>query len=82
MASVIYAGILKQKTGVKNEEIEGNDLASLLKNIKKKYNNEVYRLAKSSLILVNEVSAGNINGYKTKLSKEDIVKFLPVCGGG
>ncbi len=82
MASVIYAGILKQKTGVKTEEIDGVDLVTLLKNIKKQYNSEIYKLAKSSLILVNEVNAGNINGYKTKLTKDDIVKFLPVCGGG
>ncbi len=82
MANVVYFGRLKKLTGEKEEKLGGTDVKDLLKSIKGKHGDEVYNMAKSSHIIVNEENATTLAGFKTKLDAEDIVKFLPVCGGG
>ncbi len=82
MAKVVYFGRLKKLTGEKEEILSGDDIKGLLKSIKEKHGEEIYKMAKSSHIIVNEENATTLAGFKTKLDSEDMVKFLPVCGGG
>ncbi len=83
MINLKYLGPLYKKTGKKEDEFEKvNNIKALLNEIKKKYDNETYKIAKSSLILINGENIGNEDGFKTKLSDGDVVKFVPVCGGG
>lgn len=82
MAQTVYVGMLAKKTGTKTENIAAKSVKDLLREIEKKYGREVYKMAKSSSILVNEKDAGNMDGYSTKILDSDIVKFLPICGGG
>ncbi len=82
MAQVIYVGLLVRKAGTKTENFSAKNVKELLKLIEQKHGKEIYKMAKSSNILVNEKDAGNIDGYKTRLIDTDIVKFLPICGGG
>ncbi len=82
MAKVIYFGNLKKLTETKEENLDGEDIKAVLKAIKDKYGKETYKIAKTSHIVVNEENASSLSGFKTKIGAEDIVRFLPVCGGG
>ncbi len=82
MAMIKYYGMLVNISKVEAEEFDCKKVSSLLKMFKAKYGNEFYKSAKMSYILINDVNASTLNGYNTKLSEGDIVKFLPVCGGG
>ncbi len=79
---VKYYGNLVRIANCKEEVLDASDVKELLSVIRTRHGDEVFKNAKSSHILVNDTNARSIDGYKTKLSKEDIVKFLPVCGGG
>ncbi len=82
MLKVKYYGLLSSKIDKKEDVFEATTVNELLKEIKRKYNIEVYKIAKSSLILINDQNAGKLKGYKTKLKSGDIIKILPVCAGG
>ncbi len=77
-----YYGNLVRRTNCKEEELNASDVKELLNAVKERHGDEVFKIAKVSHILVNDTNARSINGFKTKLEKDDIVKFLPVCGGG
>ncbi len=82
MATVKYYGILLKQTGCSEESVEAKNIKELLKQLKTKYGKEFYTYAKKSYILINETPASNIDGYSSKLKTDDVVQFLPVCGGG
>ncbi len=82
MVLVKYYGVLITTTDCNEEQFEARNIKELLKAIREKYGEEIYKQAKMSYILVNGVSASNLNGYQTKLKADDAVQFLPVCGGG
>ncbi len=79
---VRYYGNLVKRTNCKEEELFADNVKDLLNVVKEKHGDEVFKIAKVSHILVNDMNARSISGFKTKLEKDDVVKFLPVCGGG
>jgi MoaD family protein len=71
--------------GVVHKETEETDLATVrdvLDYIKTAYGKEAFKAAQSSLIVVNDVSIGLMNGKRTALNDGDVIGFLPLCGGG
>lgn len=82
MIKARYFGNLAHKTKVKEEFFNVENISELLTEIKKKYGKEIHGIAKSSYIIVNEENAANLKGYKTKLVSGDVVRLLPICGGG
>lgn len=71
--------------GIVHKETEETDLGTIrdvLDYIKTAYGKEAHKAAKSSLIVVNDVSIGLLQGKKTALKDGDVVGFLPLCGGG
>ncbi len=79
---VKYYGNLVRRTNCKEEDLTADNVKDLLAVVKEKHGDEVFKIAKVSHILINDANARSMNGFKTKLEKDDIVKFLPVCGGG
>ena len=82
MAIVKYYGMLKEATGTGQEQLEGNTLKELLAVIKARHGKKAYQTAKSGLITANGVNATLTQGFATKLSPEDVICFMPACGGG
>ncbi len=82
MITVKYYGMLIKKAGTESEDFECKKVSDVLKKLREKYGKEFYKNAKMSYILVNDINSVKLDGYKTKLSDNDVVKFLPVCGGG
>ncbi|MFV0440880.1 MAG: MoaD/ThiS family protein [Lachnospirales bacterium] len=82
MVRARYFGILAQKIGKKEEDFQVTDVSDILKMIKKEYGKEIHKIAKTSHIVVNEENAAYLKGFKTKLCDGDVVRFLPICGGG
>lgn len=71
--------------GIVHKEAEETELSSVqevLDYIGNHYGKEALRMAKSALIVVNDVSIALSHGKKTPLQDGDVVGFLPVCGGG
>jgi len=71
-------GIVKRET----EETDARRVQDVLMQIKTEYGKEALKAARSSLIVVNDVSIGLYDGKKTELKDGDVVGFLPLCGGG
>lgn len=71
-------GIVKKET----DETQAKTVNDVLEQIKSDYGKDAYKAAKSSLIVVNDVSIGLFDGRKTALNDGDVVGFLPLCGGG
>ncbi len=82
MITVKYYGHVRALTGKIEEQIEAKTVNALLKEIRKSYGNEVYSVAKSSLIAVNGENASLYGGYRMKLLHADLVQLFPVCAGG
>jgi molybdopterin converting factor small subunit len=82
MAVVKYLGYIKKLTNLQSEEMNVGTVAEMLKEIKNRYGNEAYKLAKKSQIIVNNESVAMFDGFRTNLKTDDIVQLLPVCGGG
>lgn len=82
MSKVFYYGALREMTGKKEEVLESNDIKTCLNIIRKLYGKEAYKEAKRSLITLNGVSILSIDNFKTIVSEEDEIRFLPICGGG
>ena len=71
-------GIVKKES----EPTEANTVAEVISYIRSAYGKQARKAAKSSLIVVNDVSIGLMNGKKTALNDGDVIGFLPLCGGG
>lgn len=82
MAKVRYLGVVRNLVNKKEEEIEAKNVRELLKKIKKIYGREVYNICRKSHLAVNGENVSLHGGYFMKLSDEDSVWILPVCGGG
>ncbi len=82
MIKVRYFGNLAQRTELKEETYDVKNVNELLKEIKTKYGEEIFKIAKTSHIIINEENAAFKGGFKAKLIEGDTVKFLPICGGG
>ncbi len=82
MVKVRYFGNLVQRIETKEETYEAKNINQLLKAIKAKHGEEIYKIAKTSHIIINEENAAFNGGFKAKLTEGDTVKFLPICGGG
>ncbi len=77
-----YYAKLAKITGKKEEKLEASSVKKLLSEIDKMYGKEAYKIAKTCHIVINEDTCASLGGFKAKLSSSDIVRFLPVCGGG
>lgn len=82
MAKIVYYGQLRELTGLTEEVSTGKDVRQCLQHIKDKYGREAYREAKHCLITVNGKSILSLENFKTKVGTEDVLRFLPLCGGG
>lgn len=82
MITVRYYAPLRGVLGVTEETFDADTVLLVLSHIKESYGRAGYKAAKSALIVVNDVSIGQLNGMKTKLADGDVVGFLPICGGG
>ncbi len=79
---VKYYAKLAKMAKKKEERIEAKNVKKLLSEIEKKYGKDAYKIAKTSHILINDETCASMGGFKAKLTSNDIVRFLPVCGGG
>lgn len=82
MKTIRYYAPIRAIVKKDSEETPLSSVSEVLAYIKKTYGKEAFKAAKSSLIVVNDVSIGLFQGEKTPLSEGDVVGFLPVCGGG
>ncbi len=82
MKTIHYYAPIRAMVQKETEETELASVKEVLDYIKRSYGKEAYSAAKSSLIVVNDVSIGLYQGMKTPLADGDTVGFLPVCGGG
>lgn len=82
MATIKYYSIIRLYTQKKEEMIQEEKIASVLKVIRSRYGSEVYKLCKKSVILVNGENVAHRKGHATKIKENDMVKILPVTGGG
>lgn len=82
MKTIRYYAPIRGVVKKESEETKLGSVGDVLVYIKKTYGKEAYKAAKSSLIVVNDVSIGLFQGKKTPLSDGDVIGFLPVCGGG
>ena len=82
MALIRYYAPLRGITGVDEESLEAATVSDVLTHIKRAYGKDALKAAKSSLIVINDVSMDLYAGAKTLLKADDTVGFLPLCGGG
>ncbi len=82
MARIRYIGDIRKFTNTQSEEMNVHTISEILKTIRLKYGNEAYLVAKRSHILMNNENMTSILGLYQKLSLEDVIIFVPVCGGG
>ncbi len=82
MALIHYFAPLRGMTGVEEETVDAASISDVLAYIRRAYGREAHKAAKSALIVVNDVSIGLYEGNKTVLKADDVVGFLPLCGGG
>lgn len=82
MAVVRYFGKLKGMTGKSQETMAVDTIRSLLREIKTAYGEEAYQTAKRGHIIVDGKNAGSYGGFGMKLTEENVIQLLPVCGGG
>ncbi len=82
MAVIKYYAPVRGTVGKDTEAIDAPTVVEVLSAIRKQYGKTAEKQARSSLIVVNDISINLLNGLKTELSPGDTVGFLPVCGGG
>lgn len=82
MKTIRYYAPIRAIVHKESEETDLCSVKDVINYIKNVYGKEAYTAAKSSLIVVNDVSIGMYQGVKTPLNDGDEVGFLPVCGGG
>ena len=82
MKTIRYYAPLRAVVKKEQEETDAATIRDLLDEIGKRYGKEAEKIAKSSLIVVNDVSINLFGGKKTVLKDGDVIGFLPLCGGG
>ena len=82
MITVKYYAPIRGITGVTEETLDAATVSDVVRHVKEAYGKEAHKAAKSALVVVNDVSIGQLSEWKTKLSDGDVVGFLPLCGGG
>lgn len=82
MKTIRYYAPFRGIVNKESDSTEANTINDVLKQIKTNYGKAAYHAAKSSLIVVNDVSIGLYKGKDTPLKDGDVVGFLPLCGGG
>lgn len=80
MIKVQYYGILKQLTGVAEEEMDVGRVSALIKEIQKRHGEKAARSVQQCFIMVNGKSTALMKGYHTIL-KPDEVKIIMPTGG-
>lgn len=82
MKTIRYYAPLRGIVQKESEETELSTVKDVLRYIEQTYGKEASAYAKSSLIVINDVSISLSQGTKTPLNNGDVVGFLPICGGG
>lgn len=82
MAVIQYYGIMREETKKLEEIIEGKNINSIVKTIRNNYGKKTYQVCKKSVILVDNKPSAQLSGYATKVTKETVLKIMPICGGG
>lgn len=82
MKTIRYYAPLRGIVKKESDETDAKTIHDVLSQINGTYGKQAYKAAKSSLIVVNDVSIGLCEGKKTALNDGDVVGFLPLCGGG
>ena len=82
MIKVIYRGQYKQYLRCDTEYYEANNIKELLRHIKHKHGNKIYKFLKQGHIALNDKSINLLSRYATKLQDGDTVIIMPICCGG
>lgn len=82
MARIRYYPPVSGLVGREEDAAEAANVRAVLAYIQKTYGRAAEKAAKSSLIVVNDVSIGLYQGFDTVLKADNTVGFLPLCGGG
>lgn len=82
MVLIKYHGEVQKYTEIKSEELDVKTVKELIKYINDVHGIEARNMTLRSHILINNVSATNRRGLFSRLHEGDVVKILPVCGGG
>lgn len=82
MKTIRYYAPLRAAVQKEQEETDAATIRDVLDEIRTRYGKEAEKLAKSALIVVNDVSINLYDGKKTVLKDSDVIGFLPLCGGG
>lgn len=82
MITIKYYAPLRGIIGITEETLDADTVRDVLRHIKDSYGKAALHAAKCALVVVNDVSIGQLSNWKTKLSDGDVVGFLPLCGGG
>ncbi len=82
MTELKYHGDIKNLTKKDSDTCNAKDIKEVLNFLKMTYGKACAKEAERMLIVVNGTSIQLKNGFKTTLSDNDTISFLPVCGGG
>ena len=82
MKTIRYYAPLRALVQTEQEETNAGTISDVLAEIGARYGKAAEKQAKSSLIVVNDVSINLFDGKKTVLHDGDVIGFLPLCGGG
>ena len=82
MASVKFFTMLRKATGEAGYESSAPSVAAVLKEVEKRYGDNVSRYLKNCIVLVNGQNISYLKGKRTKLGPGDEVSLFPPVAGG
>jgi len=82
MATVKFFTILRKATGEQGYETSERTVGAVLKEVERRYGDNVSRYLKNCIVLVNGQNVSYLKGKRTKLSSGDEVSLYPPVAGG
>ncbi len=82
MARVKFFTILRKAAGEQGYESSAPDVAAVLKEVRKRYGDDVGRYLKNCIVLVNGQNISHLKGKRTRLGPDDEVSLFPPVAGG
>lgn len=82
MPMVKFFATLRKATGEAGYRSSARSVAEVLKEVEKRYGNEVSRYLRNVNVLVNGRHIGYLRGKRTRLEPEDEVSLFPPLAGG
>lgn len=82
MATVKFFTMLRKAAGEQGYETSERTVGAVLKEVERKYGNNVSRYTRNCIVLVNGQNISYLKGKRTKLATGDEVSLYPPAAGG